>query len=155
INSLQIDLNSYTSTAPQTLQSLLVGPCQGLSCSIDFFSNPLNASTSGTINLSFKDSFANALPSSLANPLTGGSFKPFSRVPTNTYLAPAPSGPYNYAAPAGVTTLDGTFGNTDANGTWSYYVFQNQAAGNAGTINSWCVNLTMNQPQLAVAKTHT
>ncbi len=155
INAVEIDLNSYTSTAPQSLQSLLVGPCQGLGCSIDFFSNPLEVSTNGTINLAFKDAFASTIPANNAIPLSGGNFKPYSRVTGNIYPPTAPAGPYNYAAPAGTTTLNQFFANGDPNGTWSYFTFQNLVAGNAGTIGSWCVNLTVNPPVLAVTKTHT
>lgn len=156
IQALEIDLNTYNSTAPQTLQSLLVGPCQSLACSIDFFSNPQFAGSTGNINLAFRDSAANTIPNTDSiTPIASGTYKPFSRLATNTYSLPAPAGPYNYAAPAGSTTFASKFANADANGTWSFYAFQNLAAGIAGTIQSWCVNLTMNPPSLTVNVAHT
>jgi hypothetical protein len=154
INSVEIDLNGYTLNDPNILQSLLVGPCQSVGCSIDFFSHPPEGSASGPINLAFADGFASSIPNS-AFALAGGSYKPSSFTVGNTYSSPAPAGPYNYAAPADGTTLSGIFANGNANGTWSYYPYITTGSANAGSITSWCVNLTMNKPTLAVSKTHT
>lgn len=152
INAVKIELNGYSSTAPGSLQSLLVGPAQNVASSIDFFSNPLVTSASN-VNLVFSDAAGSSIPSSGA--LSSGTYRPYSRVTGNTYASPAPAGPYHYADPAGLTTLSSIFGNTDANGTWSYYLEQNASAANAGSISSWCVNLTMNKPTLSVTKSHT
>jgi subtilisin-like proprotein convertase family protein len=170
IKTVEVDFNSYNNLNPQGLQSLLVGPCQTVSCTptaadtLDFFSNPQSAVSTGTINLAFLDAAANTIPnSSSLDVITSGQYKPFSRVNTNTYASPAPTGPYQYAAPAGNLTppawtfngaTTGVFQNRIGNGPWSLYLSQNVASANDASVGSWCLNFTINPPVLAITKSH-
>ncbi len=170
IKTVQVDFANYSNLNPQGLQSLLVGPCQTEACApaasdaIDFFSNPSSAVSTGTINLSFLDAAANTIPnSSSLDVITGGPYRPFSRVNTNTYASPAPAGPYQYAAPAGNATppafsfngaTAGVFQDRVGNGSWSLYLSQNVASANDASLGSWCVNFTVNPPVLGIAKSH-
>jgi hypothetical protein len=89
VKTVEVDFNSYNNLNPQGLQSLLVGPCQTVSCTptaadtLDFFSNPQSAVSTGTINLAFLDAAANTVPNSSGlDVIASGSYRPFSRVKT-------------------------------------------------------------------------
>ncbi len=170
VKTVEVDLNSYNNLNPQGLQSLLVGPCQTVGCApsaadtLDFFSNPQSAVSTGTINLAFLDAAGNTIPnSSSLDMITSGQYKPFSRLNTNTYALPAPAGPYQYAAPAGNLAppawtfngaATGVFQNRNGNGPWSLYLSQNVASANDASVGSWCLNFTINPPVLAITKSH-
>src|SRR5439155_25095467 len=59
----------------------------------------------------------------------------------DSFVAPAPAGPYGDPAPVGSATLNGTFASQNPNGTWSLYVVDD-AGGDVGSIASWCLELT-------------
>lgn len=60
-------------------------------------------------------------------------------------FAPAP-GFYDYPAPDGAATLNGTFGGDNADGAWSLYVFDS-AFGDAGAINGgWSITFSSDVP---------
>lgn len=72
---------------------------------------------------------------------------------TLTFPAPAPANP-NLAGPAGSATLGSQFDNTNPDGYWSFYVIDDTAGGDTGSVGEHCVNLTINPPVLTVSKTH-
>ena len=152
IQSVEIDLNNYLMSAnPNILQMLLVGTCQSASCALDFFSHPPQGSASGPFNLAFSDS-GSVIPNSVFS-LAAGTYKPFSSN-LNTFLSPAPGlTAANEPAPQGSATF-GLFTNSDPNGTWSLFPQITTGSANVGSIGSWCVNLAVNKPVLAITKGH-
>ena len=116
---------------------------------IDLFSRVGGVNSVSNLNLVFDDAAGSAVGASLSS----GSFRPTSAGGPNTYPATAPAGPYLYASPFGSTTL-GMFNNTSGAGVWSLYskTIQN---GGVGTIGSWCLNITVNRPNISISKSHT
>ena len=85
----------------------------------------------GSVTLTFFDAAPNVLPT--AAPLTSGTFLPTSCDPIENFPAPAPVGPYTDPGcdvpRSTAETLYGTFSGSNANGTWSLYVRDEEAAG--------------------------
>jgi uncharacterized repeat protein (TIGR01451 family) len=152
VNHVTVSINGFSHTAPADVQSLLVGQAGTMADGLDFFSHAGNTTAASNVNLTFADSAPSGISSLSA--ITSGTFKPTSATNANTWPAPAPVGTVNFAAPAGVSTLNSVFGNTTPNGTWSLY-FADTSPGNSGSINgSLCLNFTQNAPALAITKTH-
>jgi len=165
IKHVTISLNGVQLSTPYYLTSLLVGPLQTTADSLDFFSD-VGGSTPMTlpVNVTLDDTAASSLGTgSVGAALETGSFKPTSGnlSKTDTFFASPeavpfytpPAGPYDYAEPAGSSTLAGTFDSQNPNGIWSLYLNQDNFAANS-SISSWCVNLTENPPVLTITKSH-
>src|ERR1039458_6056560 len=75
-------------------------------------------------------------------------FEPRREIPRRNPANPS------FAAPAGSATLTSSFQNINANGIWSFYLFDANA-GCGGTIGQVCLNFTENAPVLSIAKSHT
>jgi uncharacterized repeat protein (TIGR01451 family) len=92
--------------------------------------------------VTFDDLAADVLPDSTSQILSG-SYRPASYLPSVTFPAPAPAGPYS-------TALSG-FNGINPNGTWSLYV-SDHTGGDVGSIaGGWALNLTMLSPVNKIA----
>jgi len=156
IDKTTININGFTTNAPDLLRSLVVGPSQTATDSLDFFSNLSSTTSVANQNLTFDDAAA----SGLTTP-TGGTYKPTSANGTSdAFGTPAPSGTYNYAQPAGTATLGSVFGSgsgdtSTGNGKWSFYFFENGVNGGGTSITGHvCLNFTENPPVLTLTKSH-
>lgn len=152
VGSARVKLNNYTAAFARDHDMLLVGPAGQ---SIVFWSH-VGASSSGFNNQNFiiDDAASSQLPSS--GGVADGSYKPTAYatgIPV-VFPSPAPAGPYNLAAPAGSATLGGAYSGIDPNGTWGLYVLDDVPDTSASSIGSWCVDLTMQIPNLTITKTH-
>ena len=143
-------LNQITSSDIQALSLLLVSPSGKKFVPL---ANAGDSSSISGVNVTLNDAAANTLPS--GTPLTGGSFKPGSFVGSAvTFAAPAPAGPYDYAASDGAGTFVSEFNGSNPNGTWE--LFAQTGSGGGGTIGGgWCVNLPVISPVWSVTKSHT
>ena len=160
IDIVTVSLNSYASNSPDDTDMMLVGPCQANGCSpaasngIDFFSRVGGTTAVSGLNFAIEDSTGSSLSNTT---LTSGSFKPTSESGTSTYGAPAPAGPYRYAAPNGSATFANAFSSgQNGNGTWSLYG-ESTLEGAYVTLSgspAFCVNITPNSPVLAITKTN-
>jgi hypothetical protein len=104
---------------------LLVGPTGAKYILMADVGGPTAISETDTRTLTFTDIAAQVLPDS--GPIVRGKFRPTScETPVLSFFAPAPAGPY--VEPGCVLTrpvdktMFGNFGLTNANGTWSLYI---------------------------------
>jgi uncharacterized repeat protein (TIGR01451 family) len=153
VNKVTVSVNGFTHANPNEVQSLLIGNAGTAANGLDFFSHVGNGAAVSGVNLIFDDSAAAGILST--NPIASGTFKPTSQVTGNTWPAPAPAGPYNFAQPAGAATLASRFGNTSPNGTWSFYFLDTLPGGGGSISGNICLNFTQNAPVLAITKSHT
>lgn len=150
INTVTVGLTGLTYSMPSALQMLLVGPAGTVANSLDFFSHTANTTAVSDVDLTFSDAAPGLVPGTT---LVSRTYQPTSRAPGNTYEAPAPTGPYQYAADVGAHTLGSVFGSTNPNGNWSLYIAR--TAVSEGSISGpVCVEFTMTPPSLSVEKSH-
>ena len=98
------------------------------------------------LNVTLSDAAAEGTSS----PVVSGTFRPTANNGNVMFPSPAPSTP-SFAAPAGSATLTSSFQDINANGTWSFYVFDANA-GSGGSIGRVCLSFTENAPVLAITK---
>ncbi len=156
--------------------SLLVGPNNA---NIDFFSNvggsggssgAFTISDSGTVSDPYSASGGAPEPSAgiylpqsygVGGTTTKDTFPACPSLVSNCTSGtlvgpPAPTSGYNYATNVGSSTFSSVFpAGTDANGTWSLYLYADASNNPLGTVSSWCVALTENLPELSISKSHT
>ena len=149
VTGVTLSLNQITSNDIQATDLLLVGPNGKQFVP---FANAGDTSSISAVNIVLSDSAANGLPS--GTPLTNGTFKPgsFTGGALN-FAAPAPAGPYDYAASDGASTFASEFNNSNPNGTWE--LFAQSGNGGGGSIaGGWCVNLPGMPAVWSVTKSH-
>ncbi len=151
VNTLTVSMSGLQYTSPVALQMMLVGPGGTAAQGIDFFSHASNATPVTGIDVTFSDAAPTAVPSTA---LVSGTYLPTSTTAGNTWDAPAPAGPYQFAAPAGAHTLTSVFGNTDGNGVWSLYVASTSNGTSGAVTGPVCLTFTQNAPDLTISKTH-
>ncbi len=114
-----------------------------------------NSNRTGTVTttLTIRDDSATTMPQTGVWPATGD-FRPTNYGTTDTFVAPAPAGPYSHPAPGGSATFASVFGSSGAamNGTWKLWIVDD-AGGDVGTIQGWKITFTAidfvcAQPQL-------
>lgn len=138
LSGFTVSLRGLTESQPDDLDLLLVGP-GGQRYVLMSDVGGTNALNDVTLTLS--DVAANAMPDNGA--LATGMFKPTAVNASGTidFPAPAPGGPYTFAAPFGAGTFGSVFDGSAANGTWSLYVVDDAATGGVGTLASgWCLD---------------
>jgi len=106
-----------------------------------------------TTTLTIRDDSATTMPQTGVWPATGD-FRPTNYGTTDTFVAPAPAGPYSHPAPGGSATFASVFGSSGAamNGPWKLWIVDD-AGGDVGTIQGWKITFTAidfvcAQPQL-------
>jgi hypothetical protein len=166
INSVSVELENFqTNPTSDTIlwtSSLLVGPGATAANSLNFFSGTGSTSNDTLLskgNYTFSDSASELVPQADFGP---GSYKPTSYGPASgvtelsSTFTPSPSGFYtlpgswDFAGPAGTSTLSSLYDDTNANGIWSLYFYQNTSASSPATAQAWCLSLTENLPTASV-----
>jgi hypothetical protein len=146
ISAISMTLNGLSmNSGTQDLDILLVGPGGQKFIPISDVGGIFSTTTNVTITLS--DAGASLLPSSGA--LASGTFKPtdYGTAGTDSFVAPAPAGPYQEPASAGAATFTSVFGGlsgASVNGTWTIYLADDTGtAGNNVTISGgWSLDIT-------------
>ncbi len=145
VANVSVTLNNLSHAFPDDLDLLLVGP-QGQTLVLMSDAGGDGSHAIADVTLTLADSAASLLPD--ATTIASGTYRPTAYntgTPAN-FPAPAPAGPYAFAAPFGAATLTSTFGCADPNGTWSLYVVDDKL-GQVGSIaDGWCLNFTLNVP---------
>ncbi len=125
IGGVRVTLYDLWHVSPDNMDILLVGPLgqEYVLMGDAGGTTPIDPAT--PVTLTFQDVEPQVLPDN--GPLTTGIFEPTTwESPVTNFPPPAPPGPYvepgsTIGGPV-ETTMFGTFGLTDANGTWSLYV---------------------------------
>ena len=129
ITKVTVSLFESTHTFPANIDILLVGPAGQ---NILLMSDTGSALNVLGVYLVFDDAAANFLPDSAQ--LVSGTFKPTNFGAGDAFPAPAP-------VPSGSSLLS-LFNGTNANGTWSLYVFDD-LGGDIGSISGgWALTIT-------------
>lgn len=143
--SVVMELKDLTHPATDDLNMLLVSPTGQKFVPFAYISNPASATVGAKIRLD--DLAVNALPGSGA--VVSGTYRPSHGLngivaSPVTFVAPAPAGPYNSAAPVGLATFASTFSGASPNGTWTLYAVNWANTATAGTreiANGWCLTV--------------
>ncbi len=132
VTQVTATLSGLTHTCPDDLDIVLVGPT---GADVLLMSDSGGCPDVSGVNLTISDAAAGTLPNSLI--LTTGTFRPSNYSGndggTDFNLAPSPTAPYG-------TTLS-VFNGLDPNGTWSLYVWDDQAT-DIGTFTGWSITVT-------------
>jgi hypothetical protein len=138
VSKVTVTLNGFTSTSPNAIDMLLVGPTGAKYVPFAQVGDTTAVSTPLTFVLD--DAAASQFPN--GSPITaGGSFRPsaFNASPI-VFAAPAPASP-KYAATFGTDTLASVFNGTNSTGKWQLFT-QTSASGASGALNNgWCVTI--------------
>ncbi len=149
VQKVTVSLNGFSHQFPDDVDLMLTGP-NGRS--LVLLSDVGGSNAVSGLNLTLDSTAASALPDSTA--LTSGTFRPTDfEAGTDTFASPAPTA---NVFSASTTTLGSAFNNIDPNGLWTLWVANDNAGvqGGGSLSGGWCLNFTMNQPQLTVSKTH-
>lgn len=129
ISYMRVTLFDLAADAADDLDVLLVGP-DGQSFVLMADAGGAAAIPTGT-TLTFNDNAASYLPDSTV--ITSGSYKPTSwEHSSSEFPLPAPIGPHAEPGPGGLPVprsaqINSVFGGSNANGTWSLYIFDDTA----------------------------
>jgi hypothetical protein len=170
VSSVQLELENFQNPPGQGADtmlwtsSLLVGPGAAPANTLDFFTGTGttdNDSLWSAGNYFFADNGSEPVPQSNYGP---GTYQPTSYVngqiaagftasPSGFYSLP---GSFQYAQPfSPAYTFGDVYGNTDPDGTWSLYMYQNTAVDGPGaTANGWCVSFIQNLPAVTPVASH-
>jgi Ca2+-binding RTX toxin-like protein len=145
VMDVSFELNDLTHSRVSDLDMLLSGPQSAANLVFwsDVTSDDAAAGTGSTYIIS--DSALSELPEvSFTGILPGASYRPagYGAVEDGSIFGLAP-GPLNHAATSGSSTFGTAFGGIDANGIWSFRVFDDTASFQ-GSLGSWAVTITTN-----------
>ncbi|HXH80078.1 proprotein convertase P-domain-containing protein [Nocardioides sp.] len=128
VTDLNVTLDNITSTYPDDMDLLLVGPGGQQST---LMSDAGGSTTVTDLDLTLDDEAATDLPG--AGPLVAGTFRPTNIANgADSYPAPAP-------APSGATALS-AFDGTDPNGTWQLFA-ADTVSGDFARIGGWSLDI--------------
>jgi hypothetical protein len=147
VDSVTVTLNNFTHAFPHDAAMMLAGPT---GTNLVFWSDSGGSTAVSGLNVTLSDMAASSIPS----PVASGTFLPtaVNGPPAIAFPAPAPQ-PVAFAQPSGSSTLASQFKGINANGTWAFYIFDNQA-GSGGSIGSVCLNFSQVAPVLSISKSH-
>jgi subtilisin-like proprotein convertase family protein len=139
VTALQVKLLGVTHPYPADVDVLLVGPT---GAAMTLVSDTVGGADWNGVTLTLNDTASLMMPGSYnANSHPGGTFRPTDYVFPDSFTSPAPTR-YNHAPTVGNATLASVFGETNPNGSWRLYVFDD-AAGDAGSIaGGWQLTMT-------------
>src|SRR6185295_11833577 len=127
-------LSNLNHTYPDDMDILLVGPTGRATFLMSDAGVNFNA---GNVTLTFDDDAATAVPNSAQ--LVSGTFRPANyEIPNEIMPPPAPPPPY-------VATLS-VFKNTNPNGIWSLYVYDDNPEDGGSIDNGWSLSITTIDP---------
>ena len=122
----------------------LVGPN---GATLVFMSDIGGAGSASVFDITFDDAAAALAPGTTITGAGPFSFKPTNNnigVATDTFVAPAPAGPYNDAAPTGASTFASVFGGltgASVNGDWKLYVMDDIGGDNGSCAGGWQITI--------------
>ncbi len=156
--SVVLDLRGLTHPATDDVNMMLVSPTGQKFIPFAYVSSATGTATGANIELD--DLAASSLPNSGA--LSSGTYRPGhlgvgsgNTTQAVTFVAPAPSAPYNSAAPHGTSTFSSTFAGASPNGTWTLYAINSSSSSTPGTRqigNGWCLTIgTSSDPATTTA----
>lgn len=138
ITKVTLQLNNINNINPDHMDLLLVGPGGQ---KFLFMGDAGGTTDMVGVNLILDDDAMSPLPDSTA--ITSGSYKPASYGgDPDVFPAPAPSAPYNPAAPEGAGTF-AIYNGISPNGTWSLYAVEDTGDATNVTIGSWSLTFTL------------
>jgi subtilisin-like proprotein convertase family protein len=142
ISAVTVRLNGFHHANTKDVDALLVGPTGATF----IFMSDIGGAGAGTpaINLTFDDAAATLAPN-VSFPLVNSTFKPTDNnigVATDTFVAPAPAGPYGDAAPTGSSTFTSVYGGSNPNGNWSLYITDDIGGDNGACDGGWTIDIT-------------
>ena len=153
ITKVTLALNGLNLASPDDVDMLLVAPTGEKFVP---FSHVGGLTPASAVNLVLDDAAASFMPDSSA--LSSGTFRPTAFSTSGVqFPAPAPAGPYGFAATAGAVTLASSFNGIDPNGTWKLFVTTRgggarpdaerpEGAIGGGSIGSWGLTFTLPAP---------
>ena len=124
IGGMRVTFYDLWHVFPDNVDVLLVGPGGQEFVVMGDAGGPISIDPATPVTLTFQDAQPVVLPD--GGPLATGKFEPTTwESPVSNFDPPAPPGPYNEPGSTiggtGSQTFAGTFGLTNANGTWSLY----------------------------------
>ena len=144
---LQVTLTNVNHTFPDDLDVLLVGPAgQSFVLQSDAGGNTSSVNRTYT----FDDLGLTQLPND--GGLSSGTFRPANHSgndgSSDIFPSPAPAGPFGNPGPQSNAnaTLDGVFGGTDPNGTWSLFVTDDENLDSGNISGGWSIGITSFDP---------
>jgi len=141
VSKVSVKLKNLNHTFPGDVDMLLVGP-GGQRFII--LSDVLGTSDWVNTTYTLEDAAAALVPASGA--VASGSFRPTNYTTGDLFPAPAPAGPFQSPATAGVATFASVFNGTDPNGTWRLHVVDD-AGGDVGNVaGGWELSITTEVP---------
>ena len=146
VSKVTVTLDNLAHQFPTDADMLLTGPT---GTNLVFWGDAGGSTPVSGLNVTLDDAAGSGIPS----PVVSGTFQPTADNGNVIFPSPAPANP-SFAAPAGSATLTSSFQNINANGTWSFYIFDANA-GSGGAIGQACLSFTENAPVLAISKSHT
>ncbi len=147
VTGLTVKLDGISYPFSQDLDFLLVGP-QGQSIVLLSNVGPSTGTTNASnVTVTFNDTAGQILATTpLGSPNSSVTTKPvdYTGSDTDTFPAPAPTGPYGTPAPKGSATLGGTFDGTNPGGVWSLYAVTVGEGDGTGTISGgWSIDFAV------------
>jgi len=136
ISNVTVNLLGLSHTWPSDMDMLLVGPGGQ---KFVMLSDVWSSTDAVSINVTLDDT-GPAIPTT-GTPASG-TYRPTDIGATDTFLAPAPAGPYNRPPTAGTSSFAATFAGTNADGTWSLYIVDDTGGDTGSMSGGWCLNLT-------------
>ena len=146
VSKVTVTLDNLAHQFPTDADMLLTGPT---GTNLVFWGDAGGSTPVSGLNVTLDDAAGSGIPS----PVVSGTFQPTADNGNVIFPSPAPANP-SFAAPAGSATLTSSFQNINANGTWSFYIFDANA-GSGGAIGQACLSFTENAPVLVISKSHT
>ncbi len=134
IDKVTVTLTNVNHTFPDDIGMLLVGPAgqSTLLMSHCGFSGVLT-----NVSLTFDDFAAAFLPTN--STIVSGKYKPTQNGSVNFPLTNTPAGPYG-------TNFAGSFDGTNANGSWSLYVFDGSPGDQGRIVGGWSLAVATGTP---------
>jgi photosystem II stability/assembly factor-like uncharacterized protein/subtilisin-like proprotein convertase family protein len=143
LRSVSLKLNGIRHDTAPEIDMLLVSPTGQRFIVMSDVGSGLSLRTAVDLNLT---DFALAPLPLTSVEYASGDYRPTNAGPGDGFPAPAPTGPHENPAPAGLATFASVFAGFDPNGTWSLYVYDDFVGGR-GQINNWCLTVATDNPQ--------
>jgi hypothetical protein len=139
ISKVTLSMNGINAPNPDHTDFLLVGPGGQ---KFLFMGDAGGTTAISGVNITLDDAAAAALPDNTV--ISSGTFRPASYTgDSDIFPAPAPTGPYNPAAPEGAGTFANIFNGISPNGTWSLYAVEDTGDALNTTLTGWSLTFTL------------
>jgi subtilisin-like proprotein convertase family protein len=158
VSGLTVTLKGITYPFSSDLNFLLVGPTGKSIVLLSNVGPSIPPDSASNVTVTFSDS-GSTIPQNVPLDAPGSSVtaKPvdYTGTDTDSFPAPAPSGPYGTPAPKGSATLGGTFDGTNPDGTWSLYaVTVGDGDGTGSIAGDWSTDFTVASQTISFSSTN-